>query len=56
MKGNNILKTNRTFNMRAPAIRGGGSPDILLVVIVYYTYTKNGLDRIYTIPERAHAD
>lgn len=31
MKGNNILKTNRTFNMRAPAIRGGG-PDILLVV------------------------
>jgi len=41
MKGNNILKTNRTFNMRAPTIRGGGGggggfgPDILLVV--YYT-------------------
>lgn len=37
MKGNNILKTNRTFNMRAPAIRdgGGGGPDILLVV--HYT-------------------
>lgn len=41
--------------MRAPAIRGGGgsssSPDILLVVMYYYnTHTKNGLDRIYTIP------
>lgn len=33
MKGNSILKTNRSFNMRAPTIRGG--PDILLVV--YYT-------------------
>jgi len=38
MKGNNILKTNRTFNMRAPAIRVGGGPDILLVVQHYYYY------------------
>lgn len=38
MKGNYILKTNRTFNMRAPAIRVGGGPDILLVVQYYYYY------------------
>lgn len=47
MKGNNILKTNRTFNMRAPAIRGGG-PDILLVM-QYYVHKER--IRIYTIPD-----
>lgn len=45
MKGNNILKTNRTFNMRAPAIHGG--PDILLVVyIIIWIYAHKERIRI----------